>query len=137
MKGGFMRLKEFQYVKSLISDIFYDSSGLKDEEIQEVYNVMQDKQMLLRCLSFTRSTKRNFLHEPLKKLKIPTLIIWGRQDQVTPTFVAEEFLSHIEGSKLFYLDHCGHVPCFEKPDQCYQLITDFLKVPPEVTSRGR
>jgi 2-hydroxy-6-oxonona-2,4-dienedioate hydrolase len=126
MRGGFMRLKEFAYVKRLMSDILYDASHVPDAEIREVYDVMQNKQMLLRCLSFTRSTKRNFLHEPLKSLNIPSLVIWGQEDKVTPPFIAEEFKTHLKNSEVHYLPLCGHVPPYEKPEECLSLIHPFL-----------
>lgn len=126
MKGGFMKIKDFQYVKELMSGIFYDASWIKDEEVREIYNVMQNKQTLLRCLSFTRSTKRNFLHESLKNLDIPTLVIWGKEDTVTPPFIAEEFRSALKNCEVHYLDHCGHVPSYEKPEECLQLLESFL-----------
>jgi 2-hydroxy-6-oxonona-2,4-dienedioate hydrolase len=127
MRGGFMRLKEFAYVKTLMSDILFDASHVPDDEIREVYDVMQNKQMLLRCLSFTRSTKRNFLHEPLKGLDIPSLVIWGQEDKVTPPFIAEEFRTHLKNSEVHYLPLCGHVPPYEKPEECLALIRPFLE----------
>lgn len=129
MKGGFLKIREFQYVKELLSGIFYDLSQVNDEEVREVHKAMQNKQILLRCLSFTRSTKSNFLHEPLRKLAIPTLILWGRNDTVTPPHFAEEFKSVLRNSTLFYLENCGHVPCYEKPKECLKYIDNFLSKP--------
>ncbi len=126
MKGGFMKIKDFQYIKELMSGIFYDASWVRDDEIREIYNVMQNKQTLLRCLSFTRSTKRNFLHEPLKKLEIPTLVIWGNNDTVTPPFIAEEFRSVLKNCEVHYIDECGHVPPYEKPQECLEILNNFL-----------
>ncbi len=126
MKGGYMKLKEISYVRDLLRDIFFDSSVLSEDEIYEVYKVMQNKQMLLRCLRFTSSTKRNFLHQDLKQLDIPTLVIWGNNDKVTPPFIGKEFESHIKNSTLHYLENCGHVPCYEKPTECLEIINEFL-----------
>lgn len=126
MRGGFMKLKDYHYVKELIGDIFYKTPPVSDEEFREVFNVLQSKPMLLRILSFTRSTKSNFLHEQLKKLNHPSLVIWGKEDTVTPPFVAEEFRTHLKNSEVHYLDDCGHVPTFEKPQECLKLIQNFL-----------
>jgi pimeloyl-ACP methyl ester carboxylesterase len=127
MRGGAMKLKDFNYVKNLLMDIFYDGSHITDEEVREVYNVMQNKQTLLRCLSFTRSTKRNYLHDKLKGLPHPTLILWGKEDNVTPPFIAEEFKSHLKNSTLHYLDHCGHCAPYEKPLECLAHIEAFFR----------
>lgn len=126
MKGGFLKIREFQYVKELLSGIFFDPSQINDDEVREVHQAMQNKQILLRCLIFTRSTKSNFLHETLRQLDIPTLILWGRNDSVTPPHFAEEFKSVLKDSTLFYLENCGHVPCYEKPSECLGYIRNFL-----------
>lgn len=128
MKGGFMKIKDFQYVKELMSGIFYDASWIQDDEVREIYNVMQNKQTLLRCLSFTRSTKRNFLHEKLKSLPHPALVVWGKNDTVTPPFIAEEFRESLKNSEVHYLENCGHVPPYEKPQECLKLMSNFLGI---------
>jgi pimeloyl-ACP methyl ester carboxylesterase len=127
MRGGMMKLKNFEYVKSLLSDIFYNTPPVSDEEFQEVFSLMQSKPVLLRIFNFTRSTKSNFLHEQLKALDHPALVIWGKNDTVTPPFIAEEFKSHLKNSELHYLDDCGHVPTYEKPEECLKLIRSFLE----------
>lgn len=127
MRGGAMKLKDFNYVKSLLSDIFYGSPDLNDNEVREIFNVMQNKPMLLRCLSFTRSTKRNFLHEKIQKLQHKTLVVWGNQDTVTPPFIAQEFKDNMQNATVHYLDECGHVPPYEKPSECLALVEEFLK----------
>lgn len=126
MRGGFMKLKDYNYVKQLLGDIFYQTPPVSDEEFSEVFDVLQSKPTLLRILNFTRSTKTNFLHEQLKQLPHPALVIWGNQDTVTPPFVAEEFRAHLKNSEVHYLDECGHVPTFEKPQECLKLIRSFL-----------
>jgi pimeloyl-ACP methyl ester carboxylesterase len=42
------------------------------------------------------------------KIKQPTCIIWGKQDNVTPPDVAEEMDRQIPNSDLFWIDECGH-----------------------------
>jgi len=126
MRGGAMKLKNFEYVKELLGDIFYEKKAFNNDEFKEVFDVLQNKSTLLRILSFTRSTKRNFLHQELSKLDIPALVIWGKQDTVTPPFIAEEFRVHLKNSQVQYIDNCGHVPCYEKPQECLAHILPFL-----------
>ncbi len=128
MRGGALKIKNRQYVEELMSDIFYGPAPFTEDEFQEVYEALQNKSTLLRIVGFTRSTKNNFLHGELHKLKdVPTLIIWGKQDTVTPPFIAEEFKECLPHAELHYLDECGHVPTYEKPQECGDLIESFLK----------
>jgi pimeloyl-ACP methyl ester carboxylesterase len=75
---------------------------------------------------------RPYMHDPslpylLRRLrKLPTLIIWGRQDAIVPVSAAEVYQASIPGSRLVILDHCGHHPELEKSDEFVQQVQAFL-----------
>jgi pimeloyl-ACP methyl ester carboxylesterase len=129
MRGGALKLRSYDYVRGLLSDIFYGSPRLDDGEVREIYDLLQDRPTLLRCVSFTRSTKRNYMHEQLKALDHPALVIWGANDTVTPPEVALQFRECLRNSELHYLPECGHCPPLEKPQECLRLIEAFLAAP--------
>jgi pimeloyl-ACP methyl ester carboxylesterase len=49
----------------------------------------------------------------LGAIKVPTLIIWGREDALTPLAEGKLLAAEIAGSELVILDNCGHIPQFE------------------------
>jgi pimeloyl-ACP methyl ester carboxylesterase len=49
----------------------------------------------------------------LGAIKIPTLIVWGREDLLVPLNNGNMLAEDIAGSQLLVLDHCGHVPQLE------------------------
>lgn len=63
----------------------------------------------------------------IKKVKVPTLIIWGKEDRIIPVKNAYWFHRDIQGSKLTIIEKCGHSPQEEKPAQVNQLIVEFAK----------
>ena len=63
----------------------------------------------------------------LPELKVPSLIIWGKQDNVTPPSVAHEFNRLLPNSKLVWINDCGHAPMMEHPDVFNNSILDWLK----------
>ena len=63
----------------------------------------------------------------LPKLKVPSLIIWGKQDNVTPPNVAEEFHRLLPNSKLVWINNCGHAPMMEHPNEFNNSILSWLK----------
>ena len=79
------------------------------------------------CLSW-----RPYMHDPslphlLRRLrKLPTLIIWGRQDAIVPFSVAEVYHASIPGSQLVVLDNCSHHPEIEKPEEFVRQVRAFL-----------
>jgi pimeloyl-ACP methyl ester carboxylesterase len=57
---------------------------------------------------------------------LPTLLIWGRQDQVIPLSAGEAYNKAIAGSKLAVLNQCGHRPEIEKTADFVKLVREFL-----------
>ena len=65
----------------------------------------------------------------VRSIRVPTLLIWGRNDAATPLEKGEQFQKAIAGSKLVVIDQCGHVPQIEKPMEFNRALTDFLGEP--------
>jgi len=62
----------------------------------------------------------------LRKVKVPTLIVWGKQDAIAPVECAHLYQRAIPHAKLAIIDHCGHSPAVEKPQEFHQAVTEFL-----------
>jgi pimeloyl-ACP methyl ester carboxylesterase len=75
---------------------------------------------------------RPYMHYPslprlLRRLrKLPTLIVWGRQDAIVPLSAAEVYHTSIPGSQLVVLDNCGHHPEIEQADEFVRHVQAFL-----------
>ena len=72
-----------------------------------------------------------YMHDPrlpalLARVNIPTRIIWGREDELAPLECGYLFQQAIPGSDLIIIDHCGHLPHIEKPQEFLQAARDFL-----------
>jgi 3-oxoadipate enol-lactonase len=62
----------------------------------------------------------------LHDIAIPTLIIGGRADVVTPLVQSEFMHQHITGSVLRVIEEAGHVSNLEQPDEFNGYLRDFL-----------
>lgn len=67
-----------------------------------------------------------FLDPVLERITAPTLVIWGKEDKVTPLPDGNRFLRGIRGATMELLDYCGHVPHIERPDDVSRAILAFL-----------
>jgi len=63
----------------------------------------------------------------IAQLKLPTLIMWGRQDRMIPPEAAERFHHDIAGSTLVIFDDLGHVPQEEDPTRTVVPVKQFLE----------
>ncbi len=70
--------------------------------------------------------KPHNIHDQLKQLKVPTLIIHGDSDPI-PLSIAQRLHEDIKGSQYFLLKHCGHFPYVETPDEFFQHLNAFLR----------
>jgi len=62
----------------------------------------------------------------LVDIAIPTAIVVGRQDQVTPLARAAEMAADIATSRLVVLEECGHMSPLEKPDEVTATLRRWL-----------
>lgn len=63
--------------------------------------------------------------EKIKRISIPTLIIWGEDDQLIDVSNAHRFHEDIKGSQLMIIKRSGHVPMEESPAIVYKSISSF------------
>jgi pimeloyl-ACP methyl ester carboxylesterase len=62
----------------------------------------------------------------LNTITVPTLILWGREDKVTPLKIGKLLHETIPNSTLEIIEQCGHIPQEEKPEETIALISSFL-----------
>jgi pimeloyl-ACP methyl ester carboxylesterase len=72
-----------------------------------------------------------YMHDPrlsslLQRVKIPTRMVWGKNDQIVPLECGDLYKKAINGSDLVVIDNCGHSPQVEKPDEFIKAALDFL-----------
>jgi len=63
----------------------------------------------------------------LKRIQVPTLIVWGEEDRITPVADAYLMASKIPNSKLVILKEAGHGLPFGKPAKLTQLVREFCR----------
>ena len=63
----------------------------------------------------------------LAKIKCPTLVLCGRQDQLTPLENSEEMAAAIPGAKLVIVEECGHLSTLEQPAAVTKALVEWLR----------
>jgi pimeloyl-ACP methyl ester carboxylesterase len=117
----------YEFVKTKTESTFYDPSIATKEMVDEVYSVVNDRSKTLSIIATARSAIKNNLEDRLHDIKCPTLLVWGKQDTITPPFVGEKFKELIPHANLHFIDKCGHAAMMEKPAEFNKLLAGFLK----------
>ncbi len=74
----------------------------------------------------TVGAKTYDIRDRLSEIRVPTLIVHGRQDTRVPLERAEELHRGIRGSQFVVLDDCGHWPHVEKRAEFVAAVKEFL-----------
>jgi pimeloyl-ACP methyl ester carboxylesterase len=61
---------------------------------------------------------------------MPVLIVWGRQDAVTPLWQGEQLRALIPGADLSVIDGAGHIPFIEATEAFDTVLLEFLSLHP-------
>jgi pimeloyl-ACP methyl ester carboxylesterase len=62
------------------------------------------------------------------KIHIPTLIIWGENDDVTPVSYGITMQKNIKNSSIKILENAGHFCFLDHPDNFLKAIINFIKI---------
>jgi pimeloyl-ACP methyl ester carboxylesterase len=109
-----------------VAKTFYDPSHVTEELLDDVIDIINDRDKAVRLIRFARSVEKRSIRDDLGSIQAPTLLVWGKQDEITPPDVARMFHEGISGSELHFVDKCGHVPMQEQPDVFNRLMIEFL-----------
>jgi pimeloyl-ACP methyl ester carboxylesterase len=125
--GSYPRRGDYDYIKQKAQLTFYDPNDLSDELMDELFEIVNNRENLIRVLAMSKSAIRHNLANELHKITQPTLLVWGNQDIVTPPSVGADFEKLIPNAQLHYIDKCGHAPMMEQPAQFNEILDRFLQ----------
>lgn len=94
----------------------------------EPWNNEHGKEMLFQHVRNLVPYYLNAVASDLRSLDIPTLLIWGEQDEQVPLTYAERLHREIAGSTLIVIPNAGHLSLFDAPDAVAKALIDFTGV---------
>jgi len=126
MGGSYPRRGSYEYIRERVAYTFYDPEVASKDLVDEVFETTKSIPKCMRIVAIAKSAQRNNLALELPKIKVPTLLVWGLNDTITPPMVGYEFNRLIPNSELKFIDKCCHAPMMEHPDKFNDIVEDFL-----------
>jgi len=126
MGGSFPRREDYNYIKKKTEDVFYNKEIVTKELVDNVYSTLNSRVKVLKILAIAKSAIRHNMAKDLPSITVPTYLIWGKNDTVTPPEVAEEFNTLMPNSELDWIDQCGHAAMMEQPTKFNELLVSWL-----------
>lgn len=114
----------FYNVATAYYEMVYDPRTVTEASIRDFINRMSLNNSKYAFMSTLISLKNNPDLKDRLKINIPTLLIWGKEDQLMPLKYAKDF--KIPNSKLVIFNNCGHYPHVEKVEEFNKIVFQFL-----------
>lgn len=110
----------------------FSSSFLRnDAAVKQTLALLASNPTPMTRDAYTRQAMAYLQHDALDRLggiQVPTLVVGGEQDLLTPPWILQEVATAIPGAELRILRGHGssHLLPLERPAEFNQLVTDFL-----------
>lgn len=114
--------------------VFYDVTQVAERDklfpvkpTPEEVELRENSQIMAQLVGWKPYMYNPKLIHRLRRVKSPTLVVWGKQDRLVPLAHGEAYHKAIRGSELKVIDCCGHSPQLERPAEFVALIEEFLE----------
>ncbi len=126
MGGSYPKRGSYEYIQERVAYTFYNPATATEELITEVFEITKSIPKCMRIVAIAKSAQRNNMADLISAITVPTMLIWGLNDTITPPIVAHEFNRLIPNSQLQFVDKCCHAPMMEHPKQFNLILDKFL-----------
>jgi pimeloyl-ACP methyl ester carboxylesterase len=117
----------FAPVTSRMLPLMLHPSRVKDARLTKTIRDMAERTGVEAYLRQQRAIiSRPDFRPQLPKIKCLTLVLCGRQDQLTPPECSEEMAAAIPEAKLLVVEECGHLSTLERPDEVNAAMREWL-----------
>jgi len=101
------------------------------ETIRSWYYYVVGARDYYRASPMMRETFKNIVQEDLvpymSAVQVPTALIWGEDDIITPTLIAQRMHEKILGSVKIFIPHGDHGVSYKQPEKFVMAVESFLK----------
>ena len=111
-----------------VAIVFHDRSLITPELIREnfIMKLKANDGMTERLFVGNPAVDKEVVGDNLAVITIPTLVVWGGDDQIVPLADGKDYAARIPGAKLAVIPDCGHAPSLEKPKEFLEAVEGFL-----------
>jgi 2-hydroxy-6-oxonona-2,4-dienedioate hydrolase len=115
-----------EWLEEKIGELFFDRSKMRTSDVDRAHQELSQRGHARAMVKLSRSARRNHLGDRVGEIQAPTLLIWGKQDVVTPPEACHELQQKIRDCRTVWFDRCGHAPMIECPELFGDALGEFL-----------
>jgi pimeloyl-ACP methyl ester carboxylesterase len=115
------------YAESFVKAVFAtDSLTKKTATVEKIKQIIQMNSSLGICGALLALASRTDTTEALPGIKVPTLILVGEHDALTPPSASQEMHNKVPKSEIHLISNAAHMSNLENPDEFNKHILNFL-----------
>ncbi len=115
----YIRRKE---VKDHLKNVFFNQNLINEDLINEFGRPLAEKGFYKALIRLLRHREGDLPSDQLKKIKVPTLLIWGNEDRVVPVDVGKRLVRDLPDAQLITYENTGHLITEERPEFVFKNI---------------
>ena len=115
-----------QLVRTIYHDQAFAGRLLAIEPSPEMIRAQVRNRNMTARLSWNPYLCNPALQPRLRRITVPTLVVWGAQDRLIPVSHAYAYAEAIPDARVALIEACGHVPATEQPAEFSRIIGEFL-----------
>ena len=105
---------------------FFDKRYVTERLVEEVDAALERPGTVAAALAAVRGQRYAEVETKYRTIDKPTLLLWGREDLVTPLKYGERLSRELPNAKLVVYPRCGHFPMIEAKDASTRDLVAFL-----------
>jgi pimeloyl-ACP methyl ester carboxylesterase len=114
-------------VKASLENVYLDKMKVTQSLVERYFELALregNRQAFVDRMTSVKDTSTIHL---IKNIQQPTLVLWGEQDLLIPTYNARRFHDELPNDSLVILKNVGHAPMEESPHESLAPLLAFLK----------
>ena len=121
-----LRLMRREHVERHLLWCYFNEIDVDRTMVRQVHQPLENPETATALLRLLQAYDDSYVHERLRGLAIPTLLLWGENDHGRPSVLAEEYRSQMPDARVRLLRNCGMLPHEEKPKDFNAAALEFL-----------
>jgi pimeloyl-ACP methyl ester carboxylesterase len=116
-------------IEDRVASMYYDQSLVTEELIERIEDGIDRPGSMAAALAVVRGQRFAEMEIWYPTIRVPTLIIWGREDRISQPIYGERLARELPRARLISFPQCGHFPMLELPDATNREVLRFLEEP--------
>ena len=105
---------------------FYDQHKVTQAQIDRADGAVRRPGAVAAALAAARGQRFGAIERALRTVELPALVMWGREDRVTPVLYGERLARDLPRARLIVYPRCGHFPMVEATHASTRALAEFL-----------